>query len=325
MLEKSILEQSEVMDKPRNSDINIKPYDRSKYEAFLGDDRLDKEGNLEKDMEISIDKKFLQLLDEFVIKRVDGNKNNLDQDIEVFESKKLNEADYKLDDNGKEYKDQTDNKLVPNNEYTVNGYSYETDDKGRIVHADGELKRDDDVNRNLKEQREAGGEDRREGDDGGHLFARIFGGSEGIENLVPMRRIINRGDYKKMESEIAKALDEGKKVEIKIDIKYKDDSARPDKINVEYYIDGKKTEVSFENKENSTELLSEVKEKISTEDYDSLQEELQDMKNDGHYPTITSVKTEYDENGSPEKVVVGLLDETTGEKTYKTYNVNQGE
>lgn len=47
----------------------------------------------------------------------------------------------------------------------------------------------------MKEQKESGGEERREDDDGGHIIARILSGSEGEENLVPMRRTINRGDY----------------------------------------------------------------------------------------------------------------------------------
>lgn len=70
----------------------------------------------------------------------------------------------------------------------------------------------------MKEQKESGGEERQEDDDGGHIIARILGGAEGEENLVPMRRTINRGDYKKMENEIAKALQEGKKVTIHIDL-----------------------------------------------------------------------------------------------------------
>ena len=72
----------------------------------------------------------------------------------------------------------------------------------------------------MKEQKESGGEERREDDDGGHIIARILSGSEGEENLVPMRRTINRGDYKRMENEIAKALQEGKGVSVHIKIEY---------------------------------------------------------------------------------------------------------
>ncbi len=41
------------------------------------------------------------------------------------------------DDNVKNYR--TNNELKPNTEYTVNGYHYETDDKGRISSVDGQL------------------------------------------------------------------------------------------------------------------------------------------------------------------------------------------
>lgn len=46
------------------------------------------------------------------------------------------------------------------------------------------------------------------------FFSLVQKESGGEENLVPMRRTINRGDYKKMENEIAKALQEGKEVRI---------------------------------------------------------------------------------------------------------------
>ena len=44
------------------------------------------------------------------------------------------------------------------------------------------------------------------------------------------------------------------------------------------------------------------------------------MKEDGNDVAITSVKVEYDENGNSTKITVGVLNETTGEKTYKEYN-----
>ena len=64
----------------------------------------------------------------------------------------------------------------------------------------------------------------------------------GEENLVQTRRTINRGDYKRMENEIAKALQEGKWVSVHIKIEYNGESGRPTKIRAEYIIDGKKTD-----------------------------------------------------------------------------------
>lgn len=234
---------------------------------------------------------------------------------------RIGENVYETDDNGNTYK--KNGKLLPNAEYTLKGYTYKTDKNGNITTCDAKPALTDDGTRNTKEQRESGGEERKEDDDGGHLIAKILGGAEGEENLVPMRRTINRGDYKKMENEIAKALLEGKKVSLHIDIEYDGDSQRPSKIRVEYTIDGKKTVVEFDNKENSTDLSETLENKIGDEDYNALKEEIEDRKADGIETSLTSVKTEYDENGKPVKITVGVLDESTGIKTYKVYEPKQ--
>ena len=225
---------------------------------------------------------------------------------------------YETDDNGQTYK--KNGEILPNTEYTANGNTYKTDENGNKVSCDSNPEYTEEGPRNMKEQKESGGEERQEDDDGGHIIARILGGAEGEENLVPMRRTINRGDYKKMENEIAKALQEGKKVTIHIDLEYNGDSQRPSKIRAEYTIDGKKTIVEFDNEEGSTELLDSLNDKISDEDYTNLKEEIEDMKADGVETAVTSVKVEYDENGNPTKVTVGILDESTGQKSYKVYN-----
>lgn len=225
---------------------------------------------------------------------------------------------YETDDNGDTYK--KNGVLLPNTEYTVNGNTYRTDEHGNKVSCDSEPTYTEDGSRNNKEQKESGGEERQEDDDGGHIIAKILGGAEGEENLVPMRRTINRGDYKKMENEISKALQEGKKVTVHIDLEYDGDSQRPSKIRAEYIIEGKKTIVEFDNKEGSTELLDSLNEKILDDDYNNLKDEIEDMKEDGSDAAVTSVKVEYDENGNPTKVTVGILDESTGQKTYKVYN-----
>lgn len=227
---------------------------------------------------------------------------------------------YETDDNGQTYK--KNGQILSNTEYTVNGNTYETDENGNKISCDANPKYTEDGSRNVKEQKESGGEERQEDDDGGHIIARILGGAEGEENLVPMRRTINRGDYKKMENEIAKALQEGKEVSVHIDINYEGDSSRPSKLKAEYTIDGKKTICEFDNVEGSTDLLDSLKDKISDEDYDRLKQTLDEMKEDGCDAAITSVKVEYDENGDSTKVTVGVLDESTGTKNYKVYSPN---
>lgn len=63
-----------------------------------------------------------------------------------------------------------------------------------------------------------------------------------------------------------------------------------------------------------------LKDKMSDEDYNRLKQTINDMKEDGCDTAITSVKVEYDENGNPTKVTVGILDESTGTKKYKEYD-----
>ena len=231
-------------------------------------------------------------------------------------SYEFNGNTYETDDNGQTYK--RNGELLPDSEYTINGSRYRTDGHGRIVEVEASPKYTKDNTRDSGEQREAGGDARRDADDGGHLLASILGGSEGSENLVPMRSTVNRGDYKKMEYEIAKALQEGKDVKLHIEVEYEGDSRRPSKIKARYETDGKTTETVFDNVEGSTDLLGSLAGKIGEEDYSGLEEYLADMNEDG-YGSVTSVKVEYDENGQPAKVTVGILDEESGEKTYIEY------
>lgn len=241
---------------------------------------------------------------------------------EVTNDSEKTEETVEKDDNGNEY--MKNGELLPNNEYTINeNNTYKTDEQSRITSYDSKPKYTTEGSRDLTEQKEIGGDERKSDDDGGHLVAKVLGGSEGKENLVPMRRTINRGDYKKMENEIAAACKENKDVSLHGDVEYNGDSQRPSMIRTEYQIDDKKTISQFDNKENSTELLDTLKDKISEQDYNNLCEEIEDMKSDGCDVSITSVKTEYDASGSETKVTVGMLDESTSEKTYKVYYPNK--
>lgn len=240
-----------------------------------------------------------------------------------FEDIKSENDIYETDENGIIYK--SNDYFLPNIEYVENGNTYKTDDLGRIVHCKGIPQYTEYGNRNVKEQLESGGSERQELDDGGHIIAKILGGSEGSENLVPMRRTINRGDYKKMENEISKALQSGKEVSMEIDIDYTDNSKRPSKLQSTYFIDGIKTTTQFENEECSTELMGLLPDLISDYNYNSLEKEIDEMAEDGIDTSITSVKVEYNEENMPFKITVGILDESTGEKSYKVYEAKKGD
>ncbi|MBF2283444.1 DNA/RNA non-specific endonuclease [Staphylococcus epidermidis] len=140
-------------------------------------------------------------------------------------------------------------KLKANIEYTTpHGHVYRTDHKGRIK----EVYADDlsllDGGRNSYAQRTVGREDRLPDDDGGHLIARVFGGSKDIYNLVPQSKYINRpfkenGDWYNMEQDWQKAIKGGKTIKnIKIEVKYKGENQRPTQFQVEYEIDNKQFE-----------------------------------------------------------------------------------
>lgn len=230
----------------------------------------------------------------------------------------INGDTYETDDNGNIYK--KNGELMPNTTYERNGYTYTTDENGRITTWGGEAKYEPENERDTDAQTESGGEDRKDGDDGGHLVARVLGGSSGNENIVPMRDTVNRGDYKKSENEIAEAKKQGKDVQDSGRVIYEGDSKRPSKIERTYTIDGEKSHLMVDNVEGSKDLLEGVEGEISDEDMDSLNDEISDMEEDGCDVSVTSVLKKYDADGNLVSVTVGIRNETTGEKSYRTFN-----
>ena len=152
-----------------------------------------------------------------------------------------------FDDNGVKYREG--DTLIPNNEFEINGYKYRTDDKGRVVSAEGQLQVKDHERRRDMDPRSAVDKgEMRETDDRGHLIADRFNGSGGIENLVPMDSELNQhGDYMKMENTLADAMQDGAKVELKVEPVYESNSTRPSEFKVTYTIDGEKEVAVFKN------------------------------------------------------------------------------
>ena len=145
-------------------------------------------------------------------------------------------------------------KLKANIEYTTpHGHVYRTDHKGRIkeVYADDLSLHDG--GRNTYAQRTVGREDRLPDDDGGHLIARVFGGSKDIDNLVPQSKYINRsfkenGEWYNMEKEWREAIESEDQVKnIKIEVQYRGDSQRPTEFQVEYEINNRQYEKRIPN------------------------------------------------------------------------------
>jgi predicted ribonuclease toxin of YeeF-YezG toxin-antitoxin module len=140
--------------------------------------------------------------------------------------------------------------LKPNITYTTpEGYIYKTDDLGRITSAEGTLQLIA-GKRNAYAQKTVGRDDRLKDDDGGHLIATIFKGSGDFDNLVPMNGNLNKGEWKKLENDWAKALKAKPPKEVKVKIKpiYDGNSQRPVKFDVKYKIGNKWDTAILKNK-----------------------------------------------------------------------------
>ena len=135
-----------------------------------------------------------------------------------------------------------------------------------------------------------------------------------------MRGHINQSDYKRGENEENQMLKDGKEVNESGKVSYDGDSSRPSKIE-KTYTDGDKTvKATYDNEVGSTDLLNNLDGTITQEDLDSLKDEVSDMQADGNVVSVTSVTNEYDSEGELTKTTVGVRNETTGEKEFKTYN-----
>lgn len=154
---------------------------------------------------------------------------------------------YYYDDNGNLYR--IGNELLPNSQYELNGYTYKTDEYGRIISAEGTLHmKDRDGRLTIRDSLEDIGKgDQKEGDDRGHLIGDQFDGSNGLENMVPQDANINRNDFRNFENELAKEVKDGKEVKVKVEPIYEGDSRRPMAIVVTYSIDGEESVRVFPN------------------------------------------------------------------------------
>lgn len=155
----------------------------------------------------------------------------------------------KYDDNGNIYRNG--NELKPNNTYEINGYIYKTDDKGRIISAEGKLQpKDHDGKKQINDSMEAIGKgDQKDADDRGHLIGDQFNGSPNLENLVPQDSKLNQGEVKQLEDSLAKAVRGGSEVYLKVEPVYSGDSARPVSFTYIYTVDGEKSVKVFKNGE----------------------------------------------------------------------------
>lgn len=144
--------------------------------------------------------------------------------------------------------------LAPNTTFERNGYTYTTDEYGRVVTAHGRVHLEEGIRDNKESARvgHLGVKD----DEGGHLFGARFGGTgEGV-NIVPQNMNLNRGDWKRMENDWAELCQDGQEPDVTIDVVYDDNSPRPMGFGVIYEKDDVQTTRTFLNEQNGefTEL-----------------------------------------------------------------------
>ena len=159
------------------------------------------------------------------------NEKTPDDVNKFWESEFQKVGETNLDDNGKQYREG--DHLLPDTEFEVNGYKYKTDSKGRIISAEGKLRmRESDYDRNMEDTRRLDGQEYKERDERGHLIGHQFGGSDRLENLVPMDAKLNHGDFYKLETKLADAVKDNADVRIKVEPVYKGDSTIPSEFKV---------------------------------------------------------------------------------------------
>lgn len=136
--------------------------------------------------------------------------------------------------------------VEPFRRVTKNGYDFEVDRAGKMRRASGALTLGAET-RSRRGQRAIGGLDRRSSDDGGHYIARRFNGPPDDFNLFPQDANFNRGRYRVLEDQWARAKNGGKTVQIEIVPHFQKDSIRPYELDVTFWINGHRESVKFPN------------------------------------------------------------------------------
>lgn len=124
---------------------------------------------------------------------------------------------------------------IKNNSYVKNGYNYKTNGNGLISEAGGSLR----VERGRKWHNK-NSYDKEAGDQAGHLIADVFGGSGSLGNIVSMSKDVNLKQFAELERTWLGHLDAGRKVDVKIKVKY-GANKKPTSFDISYKVDGGKT------------------------------------------------------------------------------------
>jgi hypothetical protein len=126
---------------------------------------------------------------------------------------------------------------VPDHKYLIDNYLYETDAAGRVKRVSGVL---EDIERGRLTSQQTGSVALKEGlpgDEGGHLLAQILNGPGEQINYLPQKESLNQGAWKTMEMMWRDELRAGSKVTVDIRPSFTGGSKRPNKFDVEYWIE----------------------------------------------------------------------------------------
>lgn len=151
----------------------------------------------------------------------------------------------RTDDKGNVYR--VGDELVGDNTFTRNGYTFTTDSIGRTVAVSGKLnltKKDRHMTDSISV---IGKGDERDSDDRGHLVGHQFLGPDELENLVPQDFNINHGNYRSLETMLAREIVQQHNVRVAVFPIFVGESRRPDAIFYFYDIDGVSHIVLFPN------------------------------------------------------------------------------
>lgn len=128
-----------------------------------------------------------------------------------------------------------------------NGYDYSIDGQGRTRSVSGDLTLNPDQGRSRRTQREAGGSDRLPTDDGGHYIAPRFNGPTDAFNHFAQDSSVNRGRYRALEDQWARAKRAGHAVTVRIAPSFRGPSKRPSALNIWFDIDGDNESIKLPN------------------------------------------------------------------------------
>ena len=137
-------------------------------------------------------------------------------------------------------------KPEPRVQIPSNGYDFSIDAHARPGQIAGELTLQSHP-RSRSAQANAGKPDRRLTDDGGHYIAARFNGPREWFNHFAQDANFNRGGYRALEDNWARAIRSGQRVFVDIVPHYRGTSMRPFKLTVDWYVGGRRQSKEFRN------------------------------------------------------------------------------